>query len=231
MAFGIKRATSRYRLKPGVLVRLFRRLGPHLKPHHGTLGWALLAMVGVAAMEIARPWPLKFIFDGLLIVQDQPDGIVADAIALTGGGDALLAISAVAILLIAVLSGLLGFAQSYLIASIGQKVVASIRFQLYSHIQRLSQSFHDQSSTGDLLSRLTGDVRMMRDLLVTSVIYASGRVLVVIGTLAVMALMDWRLALVAVLILPALFLATRKFGVRSRARRESSAARKARSPR
>ena len=109
---------------------------------------------------------------------------------------------------------LFGFAQSYLIASVGQKVVASIRFQLYSHIQRLSQSFHDQSSTGDLLSRLTGDVRMMRDLLVTSVIYASGRVLVVIGTLAVMALMDWRLALVAVLILPALFLATRKFGVK-----------------
>ena len=193
------------------MVRLFRRFRKHLRSHRQAILGATLCLLGATAMEIIRPWPLKIIFDGILIPQDSPDAVTAWALAATGGGDALLAASALTILAIAVLVGAFGFGQSYLIASVGQRVVAAIRLQLYTHIQGLSHSFHDERQTGDLLARLTGDVRMMRDLLVDSVIFTSGRILVFFGTLAVMAAMDWRLTLAALSILPLLMLTTRKF--------------------
>jgi ABC-type multidrug transport system fused ATPase/permease subunit len=204
--------SDRDTIKPKALRRLFRRMRPHLMPFRSTLVVAALAMLGATAMEIVRPWPIKIIFDGLLIPQDQPDRITAAALEAAGGGDWLLAVTSLAILAIAVVGGLLAFAQSFLIASVGQKVVAAIRLDLYRHIQRLSHSFHDQASTGDILSRLTGDVRMMRDLLINAVVYFCARVLVIGGTLLVMALMDWRLTLAAIAVLPALFWTTARFG-------------------
>jgi ABC-type multidrug transport system fused ATPase/permease subunit len=204
--------SDRDSIKPKVLRRLFGRMRPHLGPFRSTLAVAALAMLGATAMEIVRPWPLKIIFDGLLIPQGKPDQVTAAALEITGGGDWLLAATSLAILAIAIIGGLLTFAQSFLIASVGQKVVAAIRLDLYRHIQRLSHSFHDQASTGDLLSRLTGDVRMMRDLLINAVVYFCARLMVIGGTLLVMALMDWRLTLAAIVVLPALHWVTVRFG-------------------
>jgi len=215
-------ARRRDRIDPSVIGRLFGRMRKHFRRHRRALLLAVGAMIGASAMEIARPWPLKIIFDGVLLDVENPDAVTAAALGATGGGDALLATSAAAILLIAVIGGMFGFAQAYLIASVGQKVVAAIRFDLYRHIQRLSHSFHDQASTGDILARLTGDVRMMRDLLVNTVIYFAARVLVIVGVLVVMALIDWRLTLAAVVILPLLFLTSRQFGrqIKGAARRQ-----------
>ena len=215
-------ASNRRSLRPGALLRLFIRFRSHLRPHRRKLVAAAACMIGVTALEIARPWPLKFIFDGLLIPQDEPDRMIRLANHWTGGGDALLLASAAAILAIAILGGLLGFGQSYLLAQVGQHVVSSIRLQLYSHIQRLSHSFHDEQSSGDLLARLTGDVRMMRELLTNSMVYISARILVVVGTLAVMASMDWRLTCVALVILPFLVASVFKFGgeIKGAARRQ-----------
>ena len=213
---------ERDEIRPRALRRLYRRMRHHVAPHRRTLALAALAMIGATAMEIARPWPIKIIFDGLLIPQQEPDAVTATALEVTGGGDWLLAASSLAILAVAVVGGLFTFAQSYLIASVGQKVVAAVRLDLFRHIQRLSHSFHDQASTGDLLSRLTGDVRMMRDLLINAAVYFSARILVIVGTLLVMALMDWRLTLAAVTVLPALFLVSTRFGrqIKGAARRQ-----------
>ena len=210
------------KINPGALRKLFRRMAPHLRQHRRTLLVAVLAMIGASVMEILRPWPLKIIFDGLLIPSDQPDAITGWAVGMFGDGTGLLTVASGAILLIAVIGGIFAFGQSYLIAATGQKVVAEIRLDLYRHIQRLSHSFHDQTSAGDLLARLTGDVRMMRDLLINASIYFSARILVIGGTLTVMALMDWRLTLCAVVILPLLAIVTRRFGeeIKGAARRQ-----------
>ncbi len=197
-----------------VLKRLFRRMGPHLRVHRRKLALGFLAMIGVAAAEIMRPWPIKIIFDGILIPQQTPDPVTAWLTGLFGSGDGLLAIAALAILGIALLGGAMGFAQAYLIAAVGQKVVAQIRLDLYRHIHRLSHSYHDTTSSGDIIARLTGDVRMMRDLLIDALVFFAARILVIVLTIAVMAWMDWRLTLVALIILPLLWLITRYFGKR-----------------
>lgn len=202
------------KIKAGALRRLFRRMGPHLKPHRGKLTLGFLAMIGVALAEVARPWPLKIVFDGILIPQDNPDALTAWLTGTFGSGDGLLAVSALAILGIALLGGAAGFAQAYLIAAVGQKVVAQIRLDLYRHVQRLSHSFHDTASSGDIIARLTGDVRMMRDLLIDAVVFFAARILVIAITIGVMAWMDWRLTLMALAILPPLWIVTRYFGGR-----------------
>ena len=59
-------------LKAGSLRRILRVLGPHLRPHRPKLILAALAMIVATAMEIAAPWPIKILFDGLLIPQAIP---------------------------------------------------------------------------------------------------------------------------------------------------------------
>ena len=204
--------TRRYQFRASALIALLRRFGPYLRPHRKTLLIAGICTFSVIMIELARPWPLKIIFDGLLMPQDQPDAVTSFMVDKLGDSDLLLATTALSILVLAILGGIFGFGQSFLIASVGQKVVAEIRLRLYAHIQRLSHSFHDERRTGDLLARLTEDVRMMRELMVSAAIFFTARVLVITATIAIMAVMDWRLTLVAVSILPALALVTARFG-------------------
>ncbi|MEQ9039009.1 MAG: ABC transporter ATP-binding protein [Silicimonas sp.] len=202
------------KIEVGALRRMFRRMGPHLKSHRRKLTLGFMAMIGVALAEIMRPWPIKIVFDGILIPQETPDAVTGWLLSVFGNGDALLGAMAAAILGIALLGGAMGFAQAYLIAAVGQKVVAQIRLDLYRHVHRLSHSFHDTASSGDIIARLTGDVRMMRDLLIDAVVFFAARILVILLTIGVMLFMDWRLTLVALTILPALWLVTRYFGKR-----------------
>ena len=202
------------KIEVGALRRLFRRMGPHLASHRGKLALASLAMIGVALTEIMRPWPIKVVFDGILIPQQNPDAVTGWLLSVFGDGDALLGAMAAAILAIALVGGALGFVQAYLIAAVGQKVVAAIRLDLYRHVHRLSHSFHDTASSGDIIARLTGDMRMMRDLLIDAAVFFAARGLVIVLTIAVMLWMDWRLTLVALTILPALWLVASYFGKR-----------------
>lgn len=206
--------TRSRRIRPQSLWPLLRRLAPYARPYRGKLVLGFAAMTLVAFSEIIRPWPAKFVFDGLLIPQENPDPVMTFVLDTVGGGQPLLVFSCLAILGIAVLGGLAAYIQSTLIAGVGQRVVADIRLDLYRHIQRLSHSFHDSVSTAEIVSRLTGDVRMMRDLLIEAGVLFAARTLVMVGTIMVMALMDWRLTLAALAILPALVWLTHRYGHR-----------------
>ena len=214
------------RVKPGFKAsaahRLFQRFKGYIARERSPITHAALFMIGVAVMEVLKPWPLKIVFDGMIIATPPKDGVTLWATELFGRGDLLLGMSAAAILAIAILGGVFGYAQTVLLAGVGRRVVTSIRFDLYRHIQCLSQSFHDTASAGDLLARLTGDVRLLRDLLVTSVIYMFGRALVLVGTIAVMALMNVQLTLIAITILPILMTSSWLFSrrIKQAARRQ-----------
>jgi ATP-binding cassette, subfamily B, bacterial len=140
---------------PGSIRRIFRHFGPHLRSHRAKLAAATLFMIGATAMELLRPWPLKLIFDGILMPTPSAGELLAYVPALASHPERLLLAIALSVLAIATAGGLFRYGQAYLTASAGQKVIAAIRVQLYSHIQRLSQSFHDTKSSGDLMTRLT----------------------------------------------------------------------------
>ena len=203
------------KIRPRAIRRIFHHFGRHMRPHWRALLVAWICTLGTSATELLRPWPIKVIFD--VILAPQAKAKFLNHISLLSGDTAtLLAVIAASILLIAVLGGLFGYGQAYLIASVGQNVVAAIRRQLYSHIQRLSHSFHDTHHSGDLLMRLTGDISLLRELMVGSVLDVSDRVFVLLGMLTIMIWMDWQLALVAFSILPFLSLAVFRFSGRIR---------------
>jgi len=188
-----------------------KHFAPHVRPYRAKITMAIIYMVAATILELLRPWPLKIVIDGILLPSNTPSAMILRLKGLTGNDTNLLIVVVALTLAIAVFSGMFRYRQAYNTASVGQRVVARIRNQLYGHIQRLSSSFHDSSSSGDLIARLTGDIHRLRELLVTSLIYLSDRFLMLIGTIGVMMWMDWRLTTVALIVVPLLALTVRYF--------------------
>jgi ATP-binding cassette, subfamily B, bacterial len=203
-----------HKLNAGALINLYRAFGAHLRPHRWFMLSATLCMVLAAGIEILKPWPMKVIFDGILLKNTGADWLLAYLPASASDSNVLLLAMLGAILVLTVSAALLGFGQSYLLSLIGQRVVTSIRIRLYGHIQRLSLGFHDERTTGDLMTRLTSDVQMMREILVNSGLLMLARSMTVVGSLAVMLVMDWPLALIAIAITPLLAFVTWRYGNR-----------------
>jgi len=204
--------SDRNPLRLSAVGRILKHFLPHVKPHRFTLVMAGLCMLGVTFMELLKPWPLKFVFDVVLVSAEKASVVLESLPEFVHDTNTLLAAIASSILIIAVLSGLFGFGQAILLSGVGQKVVAAIRSQVYAHLQRLSHSFHEHSATGDLLARLTGDIRMLRELLVTSAMFVVDRSLAVVAMTVIMLWMDWQLTLVALAVMPVLVMTVTKFG-------------------
>ena len=192
------------------------RFRGELASHRRALLGALLCSIGYTAMRLAEPWPLKFIFDNVLTGMPLVTPIPWLDRWLANDRVRILMVATLAILLLAALRGLFYYYQSFLTARVGQEVVMQVRRRLFAHVQRLSLRFHNRSSTGDLLTRLTGDINMLRDLLVASLLSLTSEVVILVGFVAVMFLMDWRLALLAVVTIPAIFALVTVYSTRIR---------------
>jgi ABC-type multidrug transport system fused ATPase/permease subunit len=162
--------------------------------------------LGYTLMRLAEPWPLKFIFDHVLV--NVPLQMPLPSWIVDGVGDermAILTASAIAILGLALLRGIFYYYQNVFVSQVGQEVVLAMRRRLFAHLQRLSLSFHNQSSTGDLITRLTGDIAMLRELLVASILSLVTETVILVSFAIVMLLIEWRLALVALGVIPIIF--------------------------
>src|SRR6266850_889636 len=92
------------------------------------------------------------------------------------------------------------------LASVGQWVMHDLRRVLYSHIQRLSLSYHDQKRTGDLISRVTSDIDAVQSLISNVMLGVLVNVLTLVGMVLVMFYLNWEFTLIALLVAPGLFL-------------------------
>ena len=196
-----------------LIKKSFRHFGHHLWPYRKILLFGWFCMVAVALLQLLKPWPIKLIFDGLLVPVENL-WIYDIAPQLEARPDLFLAVTALAILGVAALVALFGFAHNYIFKSVGQRVLAAIRTQFFAHVQRLPLSFHDNKQSGDLLVRLTSDIRTLREILVTSIVFFTERGLFMLGMLAVVLWMDWQLALVSILVLPPLAICGKLFASR-----------------
>ncbi len=188
------------------------RLRPYLKPHWPALFLASLAAVGYAIVTLLEPWPIQFLFDGVLLgrkvhfLGHTLKNVHGDPIALLIG-------SVAAILVLAALRGQLYYTQNVLTATAGQDVVMSLRRELFRHLQSLSLRYHRNERLGDILMRLTGDIVMLREMVVSALLSTVSHTLVVVGVLCVMLSINWRLTLVAAAIAPVLFIVLSVFRV------------------
>lgn len=184
---------------------------PYARRQRRSLGVVLLASVGYLIGGVLEPWPLKVIFDGVLLGQEGAPMVLPLFGELPGDRWTVLHIAIVSIVAIAALRGACYYSEAVLASRVGQQIATDIRLDLYRHLQFLSLSFHDRRKTGDLLMRLTSDVRILRELLVAIPLRLIREFLLLVTMLVVMALMDWQLALVALAALPILAVLVRRY--------------------
>jgi len=196
--------------------RIVLRLRPYLKPHVPRLVLAMASTIGFTIVTLLEPWPLQILFDTVLLKRKlrlHVPGV--DLHSLSQLDPHTILVGAVsAVLVLAVLRGQFYYLQSVLAATAGQDVVMSMRRELFAQFQRLSLSFHRRSHAGDLLMRLTGDILLLREMVVNAIVNIMSHTLVVAGMIIVMLRMDASLTLVAVGLAPVLFLALLSFRVR-----------------
>ena len=129
---------------------------------------------------------------------------------------------------IAVFEGLLGYLAAYYLNRAGRTVVFDLRTALFDHIQRLSLQYHDRRSAGDLMTRVTSDVKAMRDAMTESIAEILESSMFLIGMGAVLLWLDWQLAMVLIAAAPVLFVAlsvySSRIQERSRAERKREGA-------
>ncbi|HEV2809675.1 MAG TPA: ABC transporter ATP-binding protein [Acidimicrobiales bacterium] len=185
---------------PG-LRRTLHRFGPHLRRQRLAIAGGSTALFLEILLRLAEPWPLKFIIDTVVAPIGEP---VTGAGGTPGGWNltTVLAVSAVALVAITALRALTSYLCTIAFAVAGNRVLTEVRAQLYGHLQRLSLAFHHRSRTGDLLTRITGDVGRLQEVTVTAALPLAGNAITLVGMAVVMAVVDWRLALVAAAAFP-----------------------------
>ena len=196
--------------------RVILRLRPYLKPHYSRLGLALASTIGFTIVTLLEPWPLKILFDSVLLNKKlhlNVPGLDLHKLSHLPPHTILVG-SVAAVLILALLRGQFYYLQSVLAATAGQDVVMSMRRELFAQFQRLSLSFHKRAHAGDLLMRLTGDILLLREMVVNAIINIMSHTLVVVGMVIVMLHMDASLTLISMALAPVLFVVLLSFRMR-----------------
>jgi subfamily B ATP-binding cassette protein MsbA len=179
---------------------------PLLTAQRGALGLALAAAIGEGIANLLEPWPLKIVLDNVL-QNKKAHGWLNDWVLSTTGGDklAIVKLAAAAALAIAIFEAACSYAEKSLTTQAGQWIMHDLRRTLYSHIQKLSLSFHDQKQTGDLISRVTSDIDAIQTFIANGLLGSLINAITLVGMVAVMFYIDWRFTLIALSVAPVLF--------------------------
>jgi subfamily B ATP-binding cassette protein MsbA len=185
-------------------IRLISRL---IRPHWKSLVVALLAVLGETLADVLEPWPIKIVVDNILESKKLPSRWASLILSLFGQhSSAILSFALAAVLLIAVVGAISSYTEKYLTTSVAQWVAHDLRRMMYQRIQRLSLAEHSESRTGDLLTRVTGDIDAIQDFITTALLGIVINLLTLGGMLGVMFYIDWRFTLIGLSVAPVLFL-------------------------
>src|SRR5437667_6725243 len=181
------------------------RITDLLYPHWGTLTLAFIAVLGESITDLLEPWPLKIVFDHVFGSKRMPDWLASIVSFIGTDKFSILNFVVLAVLVIAIFGAVSSYFEKYLTTSVGQWVMHDLRRVLYSHIQRLSLSYHDQKRTGDLISRVTTDIYAVQNLISQVMLGMLVNVLTLVGMMLVMLYLNWAFTVIALLVAPALF--------------------------
>ncbi|NEP19357.1 MAG: ABC transporter ATP-binding protein [Leptolyngbya sp. SIO4C1] len=199
---------------PGIR-RIVQRFWPLLRQHKRLLGSAFLALLAETGLRLLEPWPLKLMFDRVILpgFNVQSTGISS----LAGlSPEMVLALFAMGLVAIATLRGAAAYLSTVSMAVAATHIMAAIRAQLYHHLQRLSIAFHTQAKSGDLITRVTYDIERLREVTVVAALPLLANCLTLVGMMGVMFVLNVELALIAMAVLPLFAITTQQMSKRIR---------------
>ena len=201
------------------------RIADLLRPHWKALTIAFVAVLGETLTDLLDPWPMKIILDNVLKPKPLPvwlGRIVTSLFGHTAQPVLIFAVASVAV--IAIIGAISGFFDKYLTTSVSQWVGHDLRRTLYHHIQRLSLEEHDKTRSGDLITRVTSDIEGIQDFIESALLGMLVNVMTIVGMIGVMLALNWRFTLIALSVVPVLFIVV--FSYTRRIKKASRAVRK-----
>ncbi|WP_092210538.1 ABC transporter ATP-binding protein [Desulfoluna spongiiphila] len=164
------------------------------------LGISMVCMALISGSTAALAFLIKNILDDIFIAQN---GVMLKVVTFV-------------VLGVSLVRGVAVLAKEYFMNNVGQSIITTLRNELYGTIQDLSLSFFQKERTGVLMSRITNDVTLIQSMVSTSVTAAIEHVFTIIGLTGVIIYRDWKLALVALVVVPVAFYPIVKLGRRVR---------------
>jgi ATP-binding cassette, subfamily B, multidrug efflux pump len=189
--------------------RLMRRLLTYLRPYRWQVGVALGSIILKSGADVLGPYLTKVAIDRYLAKAPgahSPFDRYLSPRPMTGV--AQIAAFYVGLLVFAFL---LEYLQTYFMQWAGQKVMFDLRAQIFRHLQRMHVGFYDKNPVGRLVTRVTTDVDAMNDMFTAGVVSIFEDIFVLLGILAIMLNMNWKLALLTFAVLPLIAMATKVF--------------------
>jgi ATP-binding cassette, subfamily B, bacterial len=181
---------------PAVRRANFRRIVRLFSPYRSRLGAVLALILFSSALGAIPAFLLKRIFDDALPNRDlgQLNILVAAMIAIAIG------------------TGALGVVQTLLSNQVGQRVMHDLRTAVYKHLQRLSLAFFTRTRTGEVQSRLANDIGGVQEVVTSTATSIVANVTTVLASVVAMFILDWKLTLFALALLPLFVWMTRRVG-------------------
>ncbi len=193
---------------PEVQRATLRRIFGCLRPYRTQTTLVVLAIVISAGLGLVPPLCIKLIVDDAIPRHDHGE-LIGLSIAMIGGP---------------LLAGLLGVVQRYLAAYIAEHVMFDLRNQVFRHVQKQSLTYFMTAKPGEIVSRVLNDVQGVGQMLQDNLVKALQNAVVVSTAIAAIVWLDWRLSIVALALLPAFILPTRRVGQRRKVLKRSAQA-------
>ncbi|MEN8614577.1 ABC transporter ATP-binding protein [Dehalogenimonas sp. THU2] len=184
--------------KPKVTRRLLRRILTYATPYRGWIGAMVLITMATTGLALATPLILRRLIDKTL-----PDGNLTE-----------LGWLIVALLLVPILTSVLNVLLRRFNAKVGEGVVYDLRVALFAHLQRMALNFFTNTKVGELMSRLNNDVVGAQTAISNTFVTIFTSLIQSIVLISVMAVLEWRLTLISVIVMPFFLLAGRRLGRR-----------------
>ena len=172
-----------------------RRLLTYLRPYRRQVLVAFAAIVVGTGAALAQPYLIKVAIDDH-IATGQTEGL---------GSLALLYV----VILFSAFSA--EYVQTWTLQLTGQRIMFDLRMAIYGHLQRLDLKYFDRNPVGRLMTRVTSDVDVINDLFTSGVVTIFSDIFTLAGIMVILVWMNWRLAIVAFIVLPLIGLVTQWF--------------------
>lgn len=185
---------------PKIDRKLLRRVLGYARGYRTQLIIVLVTIIVISLLSLLPPLLMRALID--VGIENGDLGLVT-----------LLGLGMVAVPLI---NGVVGVAQRWASASMGEGIIFDLRCQLFDHLQAMSLGFFTNTKTGELMSRLNSDVVGAQQAVSSTFVALGSNILTVAATLVIMLLIEWRLTVVSLVLVPVFVFASRKVGDRLR---------------
>ena len=174
----------------------YLRLLAYIKPYKKRLAAAVVCIIMAAGANLYLPWIIKDMIDDVLMSKDM----------------LMLNLIAAGILVVMFTRGVFYYGQSYLVSYVGQRVIIDVRSVLFRKFQKMPLSYYDRQQTGTVMSYISNDVSAMQSAIVDNLIELVTESSILIGSLAMMIYLDWKLSLLTLMTIPLVGFAMKIFG-------------------